>query len=600
MCLGTSADLADVWEYVNYSDGDSDVTELGVSLNGDSDVNRLCNSIAELEQLESLQLISKGGALPSLLGLSQLHHLTKLCLDGQIAMLPLPHEFPPNISQLTLRNSFLRMPDPMCVLKQLPKLSILRLRRQSYSGHQLIISAGGFPLLKFLELERLSSEHELTRWCIAKDKTLLHFMVSRPEGSSCWNNVCNHSSGVGDLYNVNLCISITKQSQWTDGLSYWSLQGLKERDQKMAESAINYVVQNLSDLLVQKADFLKGVGVQVGWLRDELQRMQCFLKDADAKQEEEEQVHNWVTEIRNAAYDAEDIIDTFILKIESKRRHVVKRYLKSLQTLDLSNVFFAEIPNIICKMRDLRHLYMNSSDFTGKLRIDTLKNLQTLTLIHINNLELKNIGKLLNLRKLGVELDVDSNVKRFFKSIARLEQLESLQLLNVIGVFPSLLGLSRLHRLTKLCLDGQIRMLPLAQEFPPNISQLTLRNSFLGMMDPMSVLKQLPKLSILKMKTQSYQGYQMAIPAGGFPQLKFLELERFSLLQKLTIEDGAMPRIRHFRLSLCPYLLELPVGIVSATTLQELEICSMQSEFVNRLRGEDSYKVKHIPSVTFS
>ncbi|KAK2653896.1 hypothetical protein Ddye_013752 [Dipteronia dyeriana] len=80
------------------------------------------------------------------------------------------------------------------------------------------------------------------------------------------------------------------------------------------------------------------------------------------------------------------------------------RYLKSLQTLDISNVLLAEIPDIICKMRDLRHLYMNTSEFTGKLRIDTLKNLQTLTLFHINNLELKNIGKLLHLRKLGVEM----------------------------------------------------------------------------------------------------------------------------------------------------------------------------------------------------
>ncbi|KAI9162446.1 hypothetical protein LWI28_027441 [Acer negundo] len=278
------------------------------------------------------------------------------------------------------------------------------------------------------------------------------------------------------------------------------------------------------------------------------------------------------------------------------------RYLKSLQTLDISgDVFLHEIPNIICKMGNLRHLYMNASLSTGKLRIDTLQNLQTLSLIHFDSWKLKNSGKLLNLRKLGVALSYDSDVNRFCNSITELEQLESLKLVSVMpyGHLPSLPGLSQFRHLTKLCLSGRIDMIPGPHEFPPNIAQLTLHTSFLSM-NPMVVLKQLPKLSILRLRKQSYMGDQMAIPAGGFPLLKFLELEFLDALQEFTIEDGAMPRLRHMRISSCRELEELPIGIMSVNTLQELEIIRMPSAFVNSVRENDSHKVKHIPSITFS
>ncbi|KAH7557656.1 hypothetical protein JRO89_XS11G0197600 [Xanthoceras sorbifolium] len=278
------------------------------------------------------------------------------------------------------------------------------------------------------------------------------------------------------------------------------------------------------------------------------------------------------------------------------------RYLQSLQTLDISgNVLLHNIANIICKMENVRHLYINASTCTGKFRIDTLKNLQTLSCIHIDNLILKSSGKLLNLRKLGVALSYNSDVNRFCNSIAVLEQFESLRLVSLMpsGCLPSLEGLSQLHSLIKLSLKGRIEMLPVPREFPPNIAQLTLHSSFLRT-NPMDVLKHLPKLSILRLRVESYLGDQLTISAGGFPLLRFLELENLGHLKDLTIEDGATPRLRHLRISGCPCLKELPVGIMSATTLQELEICSMPSQFVNRLRGEHSDRVKHIPSITFS
>ncbi|KAI3942087.1 hypothetical protein MKW92_029660, partial [Papaver armeniacum] len=84
---------------------------------------------------------------------------------------------------------------------------------------------------------------------------------------------------------------------------------------------IQFAVEKLGDALIHETNFLLGVRDQVVELRDELRRMQCFLKDADAKQQQgDERVRNWVADIRNVAYDAEDVVDTFMLKIDATHK----------------------------------------------------------------------------------------------------------------------------------------------------------------------------------------------------------------------------------------------------------------------------------------
>ncbi|RVW96666.1 putative disease resistance RPP8-like protein 2 [Vitis vinifera] len=59
--------------------------------------------------------------------------------------------------------------------------------------------------------------------------------------------------------------------------------------------------------------------------------MKCFLEEAEKKQEEDVRVRNWVSEIREAVYDVEDIIDMFILNAESLRTvYFLKRVFKKL------------------------------------------------------------------------------------------------------------------------------------------------------------------------------------------------------------------------------------------------------------------------------
>ncbi|CAL5397458.1 unnamed protein product [Camellia sinensis] len=55
---------------------------------------------------------------------------------------------------------------------------------------------------------------------------------------------------------------------------------------------------------------------EVNYLRTKLEYMLCFLKDAEEKQDQDSRIRKWVSDIRDAAYEAEDIIDKFILKVE--------------------------------------------------------------------------------------------------------------------------------------------------------------------------------------------------------------------------------------------------------------------------------------------
>ena len=49
---------------------------------------------------------------------------------------------------------------------------------------------------------------------------------------------------------------------------------------------MSFAVERLGDLLIQEASFLYGITDKVAEIQAELRRMKCFLKDADAKQDD--------------------------------------------------------------------------------------------------------------------------------------------------------------------------------------------------------------------------------------------------------------------------------------------------------------------------
>ncbi|OMO76522.1 NB-ARC domain-containing protein [Corchorus olitorius] len=86
----------------------------------------------------------------------------------------------------------------------------------------------------------------------------------------------------------------------------------------MAEAIVSLVVERLLDFLAHEAVSLQGVDDEVRSLVAELEQMKSALKDADRRQEQNELSCTVEKQIRELAYDAEDVIDTYIFKVPIK------------------------------------------------------------------------------------------------------------------------------------------------------------------------------------------------------------------------------------------------------------------------------------------
>ncbi|XP_028053407.1 disease resistance protein RPM1-like [Camellia sinensis] len=88
----------------------------------------------------------------------------------------------------------------------------------------------------------------------------------------------------------------------------------------MAESAVSSVIQFLGTLLVDEVVLLSGVHEEISYFRDELVRMQCFLKDADSRVAGGESVKIYVKQLIEVAYWIKDIFNEHILVLAKHPR----------------------------------------------------------------------------------------------------------------------------------------------------------------------------------------------------------------------------------------------------------------------------------------
>ncbi|XP_059440264.1 disease resistance protein RPM1-like [Corylus avellana] len=86
----------------------------------------------------------------------------------------------------------------------------------------------------------------------------------------------------------------------------------------MTETVVILVIDKLVQLIVHESKLLKGVHQEVVDIRDELESIQCFLKDAD-KGNLQDGIKMWVKQVREAAYHIEDVIDEYVLQVAQHR-----------------------------------------------------------------------------------------------------------------------------------------------------------------------------------------------------------------------------------------------------------------------------------------
>ncbi|KAK7316743.1 hypothetical protein RJT34_00425 [Clitoria ternatea] len=88
----------------------------------------------------------------------------------------------------------------------------------------------------------------------------------------------------------------------------------------MAEVAVSFAVDQLLPLLREEANLLRGIHKEFADIKDELESIQAFLKDADRRAAAEgdnknEGIKTWVKQAREAAFRIEDIIDEYMFYV---------------------------------------------------------------------------------------------------------------------------------------------------------------------------------------------------------------------------------------------------------------------------------------------
>ncbi|KAB2006222.1 hypothetical protein ES319_D11G328300v1 [Gossypium barbadense] len=285
--------------------------------------------------------------------------------------------------------------------------------------------------------------------------------------------------------------------------------------------------------------------------------------------------------------------------------------LRCLQSLDLriKNTRFksAHVPNVLWRMQQLRHLYLPvECNRKTKLKLGTLRNLQTLVNFNTKNCYVKDLIYMTNIRELKIRgpFNIEDFNTELGKNppIVQSKYLHSLSIINHEGrLDPRHLThlLSSCDSISTLRLDAEIRRLPEYHYSSSNLAYIKLRWCKLEG-DPIPTLEKVPCLRILELHEEAFIGKEMFCSGQAFAKLESLSLKELDFLEEWKVSEGAMPCLRRLEIQDCSQLKELPDGLRFIATLQELKIESMPKTFKDKVEeGEDFCKVQHVPSIIF-
>ena len=129
----------------------------------------------------------------------------------------------------------------------------------------------------------------------------------------------------------------------------------------MANNAVTFLLANLTQLLIQESKLQGGVKDQVRLLQNELRMISVFLQNIEDKRHDNVLVREVVSQIRDVAYEAEDVIDTFIMTLTKQRRRNKVRNI--IHFFDRASTLH-EVANEIERIKNvIKEIYENRSKY---------------------------------------------------------------------------------------------------------------------------------------------------------------------------------------------------------------------------------------------
>ncbi|KAJ1693110.1 hypothetical protein LUZ63_009808 [Rhynchospora breviuscula] len=119
--------------------------------------------------------------------------------------------------------------------------------------------------------------------------------------------------------------------------------------------------------------------------------------------------------------------------------------------------------------------------------------------------------------------------------------------------------------------------------------------------DPMPIIEKLKNLRLLElMGSDNRKQYnkKFSCSARGFPRLEYLKFRDLKSLEEWKVEKGGMSLLKEIRIWDCYDLVTVP-ELQHMTKLNKLTLWNGHESLVKRLQGDESYKLKHIPSIEF-
>ncbi|KAL4618472.1 hypothetical protein ACB092_06G013100 [Castanea dentata] len=132
----------------------------------------------------------------------------------------------------------------------------------------------------------------------------------------------------------------------------------------MAETVVSSLIDRLVPLLTQEAKLLRGIHGEVADIKDELESIQSFLKDADARaaaeEESSEGVKTWVKQVREVAFRIDVAVDRYLLDVAQHDPHrrgfigFVHKTAHLLKTLKPRHKMASEIQEIKASFQKIK------------------------------------------------------------------------------------------------------------------------------------------------------------------------------------------------------------------------------------------------------
>ncbi|MED6182968.1 hypothetical protein PIB30_033570 [Stylosanthes scabra] len=123
----------------------------------------------------------------------------------------------------------------------------------------------------------------------------------------------------------------------------------------MAYAVVSFVLENLSQLLAQEVNLLYGVEDKVRSLHSELKIISALLKASEGKKSKKEIEQEVLSQIRDVAYEAGDVIDTFVANMAMhKRRNKLWRMLHGFDHAKLRHDVAGKIDSIKATINEIR------------------------------------------------------------------------------------------------------------------------------------------------------------------------------------------------------------------------------------------------------